>query len=213
MKHAYLAEFFGTGLLLLVVTGSGVMGESLAAGNAGVALLANSIATGAILFVLISLAGPISGAHFNPIVTAFFWRNGSVTARSATFYMLFQFLGAMAGVLVAHFIFDLPLLQLSSKVRDGLGIFASEVIAVVTLLSVITLGTRYAAQALPMSIALTVTAGYWFTSSTFFANPAVSVARTLTDTFVGISPLDTPIFCLAQIVGLGVFFAVRKWLS
>jgi glycerol uptake facilitator-like aquaporin len=213
MKHAYLAEFFGTGLLLLVVTGSGVMGESLAAGNAGVALLANSIATGAILFVLISLAGPISGAHFNPIVTAFFWRNGSVTARSATFYMLFQFLGAMAGVLVAHFIFDLPLLQLSSKVRDGLGIFASEVIAVVTLLSVITLGTRYAAQALPMSIALTVTAGYWFTSSTFFANPAVSVARTLTDTFVGISPLDTPIFCLAQIIGLGVFFAVRKWLS
>jgi len=213
MKHAYLAEFFGTGLLLLVVTGSGVMGESLAAGNAGVALLANSIATGAILFVLISLAGPISGAHFNPIVTAFFWRNGSVTARSATFYMLFQFLGAMAGVLVAHFIFDLPLLQLSSKVRDGLGIFASEVIAVVTLLSVITLGRRYAAQALPMSIALTVTAGYWFTSSTFFANPAVSVARTLTDTFVGISPLDTPIFCLAQIVGLGVFFAVRKWLS
>jgi glycerol uptake facilitator-like aquaporin len=213
MKHAYLAEFFGTGLLLLVVTGSGVMGESLAAGNAGVALLANSIATGAILFVLISLAGPISGAHFNPIVTAFFWRNGSVTARSATFYMLFQFLGAMAGVLVAHFIFDLPLLQLSSKVRDGLGIFASEVIAVVTLLSVITLGTRYAAQALPMSIALTVTAGYWFTSSTFFANPAVSVARTLTDTFVGISPLDTPIFCLAQIAGLGVFFAVRKWLS
>ena len=213
MKHAYLAEFFGTGLLLLVVTGSGVMGESLAAGNAGVALLANSIATGAILFVLISLAGPISGAHFNPIVTAFFWRNGSVTARSATFYMLFQFLGAVAGVLVAHFIFDLPLLQLSSKVRDGLGIFASEVIAVVTLLSVITLGTRYAAQALPMSIALTVTAGYWFTSSTFFANPAVSVARTLTDTFVGISPLDTPIFCLAQIVGLGVFFAVRKWLS
>ncbi len=213
MKHAYLAEFFGTGLLLLVVTGSGVMGESLAAGNAGVALLANSIATGAILFVLISLAGPISGAHFNPIVTAFFWRNGSVTARSATFYMLFQFLGAMAGVLVAHFIFDLPLLQLSSKVRDGLGIFASEVIAVVTLLSVITLGTRYAAQALPMLIALTVTAGYWFTSSTFFANPAVSVARTLTDTFVGISPLDTPIFCLAQILGLGVFFAVRKWLS
>ena len=213
MKHAYLAEFFGTSLLLLVVTGSGVMGESLAAGNAGVALLANSIATGAILFVLISLAGPISGAHFNPIVTAFFWRNGSVTARSAAIYMLFQFLGAMAGVLVAHFIFDLPLLQLSSKVRDGLGIFASEVIAVVTLLSVITLGTRYAAQALPMSIALTVTAGYWFTSSTFFANPAVSVARTLTDTFVGISPLDTPIFCLAQIVGLGVFFAVRKWLS
>ncbi len=213
MKHAYLAEFFGTSLLLLVVTGSGVMGESLAAGNAAVALLANSIATGAILFVLISLAGPISGAHFNPLVTVLFWLNRSITAGSAVIYMLLQFFGAMAGVLVTHFIFDLPLLQVSSQVRDGLGIFASEVVAVVTLLSVITLGMRYAAQALPMLIALTVTAGYWFTSSTFFANPAVSVARTLTDTFVGISPTDTPIFCLAQILGLGVFFAVRKWLS
>ena len=210
MKAAYLSEFFGTAALLLVVAGSGVMGEGLSDGIDGIALLANSISTGAALYVLISLLAPVSGAHFNPLVTAYFWITKSIETRVAAIYMTLQCLGAVTGVLVTHLLFDLPIFQVSAKVREGLGIAVSEWVSVVTLLSVIVLGLRFAKQSVPLLVALTVTAGYWFTSSTFFANPAVSIARTFTDTFVGISPTDLSMFLIAQIVGLASFLGFRK---
>lgn len=210
MKAAYLSEFFGTAVLLLVVAGSGVMGEGLSDGIDGIALLANSISTGAALYVLISLLAPISGAHFNPLVTAYFWITKSIETRVAAIYMTLQCFGAVTGVLVTHLLFDLPIFQVSTKVREGLGIAVSEWVSVVILLSVIVLGLRFAKQSVPLLVALTVTAGYWFTSSTFFANPAVSIARTFTDTFVGISPTDLSMFLIAQIVGLASFLGLRK---
>jgi len=210
MKAAYLSEFFGTAALLLVVAGSGVMGEGLSDGIDGIALLANSISTGAALYVLISLLAPVSGAHFNPLVTAYFWIIKSIETRVAAIYMTLQCFGAVTGVLVTHLLFDLPIFQVSTKVREGLGIAVSEWVSVVILLSVIVLGLRFAKQSVPLLVALTVTAGYWFTSSTFFANPAVSIARTFTDTFVGISPTDLSIFLIAQIVGLASFLGLRK---
>ena len=210
MKAAYLSEFFGTAALLLVVAGSGVMGEGLSDGIDGIALLANSISTGAALYVLISLLAPVSGAHFNPLVTAYFWITKSIETRVAAIYMTLQCFGAVTGVLVTHLLFDLPIFQVSAKVREGLGIAVSEWVSVVTLLSVIVLGLRFAKQSVPLLVALTVTAGYWFTSSTFFANPAVSIARTFTDTFVGISPTDLSMFLIAQIVGLVSFLGLRK---
>ena len=210
MKAAYLSEFFGTAALLLVVAGSGVMGEGLSDGIDGIALLANSISTGAALYVLISLLAPVSGAHFNPLVTAYFWITKSIETRVAAIYMTRPCLGAVTGVLVTHLLFDLPIFQVSAKVREGLGIAVSEWVSVVILLSVIVLGLRFAKQSVPLLVALTVTAGYWFTSSTFFANPAVSIARTFTDTFVGISPTDLSMFLIAQIVGLVSFLGLRK---
>jgi len=205
MRLTALAEFAGTAALLLVVTGSGIMGERLAGGNDAVALLGNSIATGAGLFVLISVLGPISGAHFNPLVTAYFWVTRSIKHRTAVAFIAAQFSGAWIGVLVAHLLFDLSLLQVSSKERTGVGLLFSEAASVVILLSAITLSLRYAQHSIAMIVSLTVTAGYWFTSSTFFANPAVSIARSMTDTFVGIAPTGLPWFLAAQCFGFLAF--------
>lgn len=204
--RAYLAEFVGTALLLAVVTGSGLMGDSLSAGNAAVALLGNSIATGAGLFVLITLLGPISGAHFNPVVSVMFWRLGEIEFRKMLVYWAMQFSGAIAGVWLTHLLFDLAILQHSSKPREGLGIWASELISTLILLLVIRLGVTLSKTQVPLLVAMTVTAGYWFTSSTFFANPAVTVARSLTDSFVGIAPGDIAGFLLAQ--GLAAWIVV-----
>ena len=204
MKN-YVSEFIGTGLLLAIVTGSGMMGESLASGNNAVALLGNSIATGAGLYVLITLLGPISGAHFNPVVSAMFWKLGQISKKELLGYWLVQFFGAIAGVWLTHLMFGSPILQESMKVRTGLGIWASEFISTLILLSVIHMGVKVAKDKVPMLVALTVTAGYWFTSSTFFSNPAVAVARGFTNTFVGISPKDIGPFLMAEIAAVVVF--------
>ncbi len=198
---SYAAEFLGTALLLAIVAGSGIMGETLSNGNAAVALLGNSIATGAGLYVLIVLLGPISGAHFNPVVSLMFWKLGHLNFKKLITYWACQFSGAIAGIWVTHLMFTLPILQESSKVRTGLGIWTSELISTLVLLSVIRIGDQGAKEKVPMLVALTVTAGYWFTSSTFFANPAVAVARSLTNTFVGIAPADVLGFVVAQILG------------
>ncbi len=213
----FITEFIGTALLLAVITGSGIMGESLGAGNAAVALLGNSIATGCGLYVLISLLGPISGAHFNPVVSLIFWRMGALNARSLYMYVCAQFSGAIAGIWLTHLMFGLPILQQADNARNGAGIWVSELVSTLVLLSVIYLGVKVAKEKVampdktPMLVALTVTAGYWFTSSTFFANPAVTIARSLTNTFVGIAPADVLGFITAQLLAvLIVILIVRK---
>ena len=198
--RSYISEFIGTALLLAIVAGSGLMGESLGAGNAAVALLGNSIATGAGLYALIVLLGPISGAHFNPVVSLMFWKLGHLDFKKMLAYWGCQFTGAIAGIWLSHLMFSLPIIQESTKVRTGLGIWISEFVSTLVLLSVIRIGDQEAKDRVPMLVALTVTAGYWFTSSTFFANPAVAVARSLTNTFVGIAPNDVFGFVLAEIL-------------
>ena len=196
----FITEFLGTALLLAIVTGSGVMGETLGAGNAAVALLGNSIATGCGLYVLITLLGPISGAHFNPVVSAMFWRMGVLDIKALFAYVLAQITGAIAGVWLIHLLFVLPIIQASTKPRHGVGIWVSEFVSTLILLFVIRLGIKYAKEKIAMLVAMTVTAGYWFTSSTFFANPAVTLARSLTNTFVGIAPIDILGFVSAQLL-------------
>ena len=197
---SYLSEFIGTALLLAVVAGSGIMGETLGAGNAAVALLGNSIATGAGLYVLITLLGPISGAHLNPVVSLMFWKLGHLDLKKMMGFWLCQFTGAIAGIWLTHIMFALPILQESTKVRTGFGMWASEFVSTLVLLSVIRIGDQEAKDRIPMLVALTVTAGYWFTSSTFFANPAVAFARSLTNTFVGIAPGDVFGFMSAEVI-------------
>jgi len=198
--NSYVAEFVGTALLLAIVAGSGIMGETLANCNAAVALLGNSIATGAGLYVLIVLLGPISGAHFNPVVSLMFWKLGHLNLNKLLTYWVCQFSGAIAGIWVTHLMFGLSILQESTKARTGVGIWVSELISTLVLLSVIRIGDQGAKDRVPMLVALTVTAGYWFTSSTFFANPAVAVARSFTNTFVGIAPADVFGFVSAELV-------------
>jgi glycerol uptake facilitator-like aquaporin len=207
---SYLSEFIGTALLLAIVAGSGIMGETLGSGNAAVALLGNSIATGAGLYVLIALLGPVSGAHFNPVVTLMFWKSGHLNIKKMLGFWACQFTGAIAGIWLTHLMFSLPIIQESTKVRTGLGIWASELISTLVLLSVIRIGDKEAKDRVPMLIALTVTAGYWFTSSTFFANPAVAFARSLTNTFVGIAPGDVLGFVVAEVLAALVMIGVSS---
>ena len=213
MTSAVIAEFLGTALLLAVVTGSGIMGDSLSGGNAAVALLGNSIATGAGLYVLITLLGPISGAHFNPLVSVLARLNQEMDQGTLMTYLLAQFCGAVCGVWATHLMFGQALLQISSKVRTGPGQWLSEFLAALLLLSVIRLGVRQSPHQVPILVAMVVTAGYWFTSSTFFCNPAVTLARSFTDTFVGIQPEDVLGFVGAQVLALLVFWAVSKKIS
>jgi glycerol uptake facilitator-like aquaporin len=212
--RAYLAEVVGTSLLLAIVAGSGIMGETLGSGNAAVALLGNSIATGAGLYVLIVLLGPISGAHFNPLVSLMFWRLGRLDLKKMLGYWICQFTGAFSGIWLTHIMFSLPLLQQSTKLRTGGGIWVSEFISTCILLSVIRIGDEEARDRIPMLVALTVTAGYWFTSSTFFANPAVALARSFTNTFVGIAGQNVLGFIVmelfAAIVILGLFCKPKR---
>jgi glycerol uptake facilitator-like aquaporin len=182
------------------IVGSGIMGERLAGGNVAVALLANTLATGAGLIVLIMVFGPLSGAHFNPVVSAIACKLGQLKVKQMLGYWACQFSGAVAGIWLTHAMFSLPLLQASSKPRTGMGMWLSELISTLVLLLVIRLADSVAKDRMPMLVAMTVTAGYWFTSSTFFANPAVTLARSLTDTFVGIAPQDVWGFVLAQVL-------------
>lgn len=212
LSRRLVAEALGTALLLAVVVGSGIMGESLAGGNTAIALLGNTIATGAILAVLILIFGPISGAHFNPAVTLAFVMRGELEKRIALFYVLVQVAGGLAGMLVAHAMFAEPLLQVSEKLRTGPSQWFAESVATFGLVATILGCLRFRAEAVPFAVGLYITAGYWFTASTSFANPAVTIARSFTDTFSGIRPLDAPAFIVAQLVGAAAATLLFGWL-
>lgn len=200
----YFAEFLGTAMLLATVIGSGIMGEALAAGNTAVALLGNTIATGAILFVLITMLGPVSGAHFNPAVTVAFMARGEIGLRDSGIYIVVQILGAIVGVLLANAMFDLDVMQVSQKVRSSQGQWISEVVATFGLVLAIFTSLRSRPEAVPAVVGLYITAAYWFTASTSFANPAVTLARQFSDTFAGISPGSVIAFIICQFIGVGL---------
>ena len=196
-----LAECLGTALLLAAVVGSGIMGVMLSAGNVGISLLANAAATAAALYVLIVLLAPVSGAHFNPAVTLVLWLRRELRAREALAYVLVQVAGAIAGVLLAHAMFGLALIQPGTHVRTGFAQWLSEAVAAFGLLLTILLGGRHRPGAVPALVACYIFAAYWFTASTSFANPAVTLARSLTQSFAGIRPADVTGFVFAQLVG------------
>ena len=206
-----VAEAVGTALLLAVVVGSGIMGERLAGGNVALALLANALATGAGLVALIFAFGSISGCHLNPLVTVALAIRGAMPWRRVAGYVLAQIVGAVVGVLLAHAMFDLELVQTATHVRHGAGQWVSEAVATFGLLCVIFGSSRQTAQFTPFAVAAYITAAYWFTASTAFANPAVTLARSLTDTFAGIRPADVGGFIVMQVVGAGAATALFAW--
>jgi glycerol uptake facilitator-like aquaporin len=205
------AEALGTGLLLATVVGSGIMGERLAGGNVALALLANTLATGAILVVLITSLAPISGAHFNPAVSTVFALRRELAPSDLVAYVLAQIAGGIAGVLIAHGMFDEPILQLSTKARSGAAQWLSEAVAAFGLVLTI-LMLRANPAVIATSVGLYITAAYWFTASTSFANPAVAIARSLTNTFSGIRPADLPGFIAAELAGAVVALIFMNWL-
>jgi glycerol uptake facilitator-like aquaporin len=208
-----VAEGLGTALLLATVVGSGIMGERLAGGNVAVALLANTVATGAGLVALVLTFGPISGAHLNPAVTLADAVQGGLPWREAPAYVLAQVAGAFAGVAAADVMFELPAFCASCHARTGGGQWLSEFVATFGLLSVIWGCARHRPTAVPFAVGAYITAAYWFTASTSFANPAVTLARAATDTFAGIRPVDAPAFILAQLAGAAVATALFRWLT
>lgn len=199
-----LAEGLGTAFLLIGVVGSGIMGANLAGGNIAIALLANAIATGCILYVIITTLGPISGAHFNPAVTLAFLLRKEITSTQALSYAVVQIIGGILGVWAVHVMFDLSILQAATTDRSGASQWFSEIVATFGLLFVIFGGLKSRPDAVPTLVALYITGAYWFTSSTSFANPAVTIARGFSDTFAGINPAHIPMFVAMQIVGVGV---------
>ncbi len=201
MLKAVASEFLGSVLLLATVVGSGIMGETLSGGNVAIALLANALATGAMIFVLISLFGPLSGAHFNPIVTMAMAVSGRLPKTHIVPYVLVQMLGAVVGVVLAHGMFDLPLLQVSEKMRWSNGQWLAEAVATFGLLLTILGLLRHKAELIPQAVALYIVGAYWFTASTSFANPAVTVARSLSNSFAGIAPSCVFAFVAAQAFG------------
>ncbi len=201
MTRRLLAEGLGTAILVATVVGSGIMAERLAGGNLAIALLGNTIPTGAILVVLITILGPISGAHFNPAVTLVFATRGETPWRDVLPYVLVQCAGGIAGTIVAHLMFDLAPLAIGTTARSGAGQWLGEAVATFTLIIAILGGVRHAPQAVPWVVGLTITATYWFTSSTSFANPAVTLARGFTTTFAGIAIDHVPGFVVAQLIG------------
>lgn len=213
LAQKLFAEFLGTAFLLATVIGSGIMGEALASGNVAIALLGNTIPTGAILFVLITMLGPVSGAHFNPIVTLAFRVFGKLTNSETVLFIAAQVLGGLVGMLVAHFMFDLALFQLSEKARTGVSQWGAEVVASLGLLLTIFGTIKARVEAVPAAVGLYITAAYWFTASTSFANPAVTIARAFSNTFAGIDPAHVVAFIVAQVIGLGVAILCIKALS
>jgi glycerol uptake facilitator-like aquaporin len=206
-----VAEFLGTALLLATVVGSGIMAESLAGGNVAIALLGNTIPTGAILFVLITVFGPVSGAHFNPAVTMVFHLRREISLEMALGYVAMQVTGAIIGVWAAHLMFGLDLLQYSDKVRSGPSQWFAEGVATFGLVTVILGASNARPQAVAACVGLYITAAYWFTASTSFANPAVTIARTLSRTFSGIRPLDAPAFVAAEFASALLAFLFCRW--
>ena len=213
LARRVVSEAVGTALLLAAVVGSGIMGDRLSGGNVAIALLANTIATGAALVTLILTFGPISGAHLNPAVTlADAWQRG-IAWRHVPAYVAAQFVGALAGVASAHLMFGEPIFAASSHARAGFAQCLSEFIATFGLLAVIWGCSRFRLSAVPFAVGAYITAAYWFTASTSFANPAVTVARSFTNTFAGIRPIDTPAFVLAQLAGAAAATILFSWLS
>jgi glycerol uptake facilitator-like aquaporin len=201
MKRALAAEGIGSFFLFATVIGSGIMAEKLAGGNVAVALLGNTMATAAMLFVLITMLGPISGAHFNPAVSLVMASRSELAWRDVLPYILVQVGFGALGALAAHLMFDVPILQISTHARTGIGQWTGEAIATFGLILTIIGTVRHRPQWLPASVALYITAAYWFTSSTSFANPAITIARSLTNSFSGIAPADVPMFIIAQLTG------------
>ncbi len=212
LKRA-VSEALGTALLLTTVVGSGIMGEKLANGNIAIALLANSLATGAGLVALILTLGPICGAQFNPAVSIGLAARGLFPWKEVPAYVIAQIIGAVLGVWAAHLMFNLPVLEISTKVRSGYSQWWSEFVATFGLLFVICGGLRARTEAIPYAVAAYITAAYWFTASTSFANPAVTLARSLTDTFAGIRPADIAGFIVAQVIGALAAGTVMQWLT
>lgn len=212
LSRRLAAEAIGTAGLLAVVVGSGIMGESLAGGNVAIALLGNTIATGAILVVLILAFGPLSGAHFNPAVTLAFLMRREIAPGDAMLYVLAQIVGGLAGALAAHAMFELPLVQISETARSGPAQWFAEWVATFGLVATILATLRFRPEAVAYAVGLFITAGYWFTASTSFANPAVTIARSFTDTFSGIAPGHAPGFILAELVGAASATLVFAWL-
>jgi glycerol uptake facilitator-like aquaporin len=206
------AEGLGTALLLAIVVGSGIMGERLAGGNDAIALLGNTIATGAGLVVLIHVFGPVSGAHFNPAVTLAFLMRGEADRRSAAVYVVAQLVGAVLGVWAAHAMFAEPIVQVSAKLRDGTSQGFSEFVATFGLIGTIFGTRRSRPEFTPVAVGLYITAAYWFTASTSFANPAVTIARSLSNTFAGIAPASVPLFIVGQLLGAVVSVGFFAWL-
>lgn len=206
------AEALGTAFLLAAIVGSGVMGERLAGGNTAIALLANTIATGAALVVLISIFGPLSGAHFNPAVTLFFALRREIGLQQGTLYVVAQVLGGIMGVWAAHAMFGMPILEASQKLRDGPAQWWSEFVATFGLMATIAGAVRYSPSTAPYLVGLYITAAYWFTASTSFANPAVTIARAMSDSFAGIAPHSATAFILSQLVGTVAAFGMTRWL-
>ncbi len=206
------AEGLGTLLLLATVVGSGIMAERLCGGNQAIALLGNTIPTGAMLVVLILIFGPISGAHFNPAVTLVFAARGEARRGEALAFIPAQILGGLLGVWLAHLMFAVPVLEMSAKARDGLGQDVSEFVATFGLIATILGARRFRADTVPVAVGLYITAAYWFTASTSFANPAVTLARSLTNSFSGIAPASVSLFVASQLLGAGAAALIFGWL-
>jgi glycerol uptake facilitator-like aquaporin len=212
LARRLVAEGLGTALLLAVVIGSGIMGERLAGGNVAIALLGNTIATGAGLVVLITIFGPLSGAHFNPVVSLMFAMRRELSWPNAFAYVVVQVIGAILGVWLAHAMFAEPLFQVSTKLREGWSQGLAEGVATFGLSATILGSLRFRPDVTPVMVGLYITAAYWFTASTSFANPAVTVARSLSDTFAGIAPTSAPLFIICQLAGAAVSAALFGWL-
>lgn len=212
LPQRVVAEALGTAMLLAAVVGSGIMGERLSGGNVAIALLANTIATGTALGALILTFGPISGAHFNPAVTLADASQGGIAWREIPAYIIAQVAGAILGVATAHLMFGLTLFSTSGQMRAGAALIFSEFIATFGLLTVIGSCVRFRTKSLPFAVAAYITSAYWFTASTSFANPAVTLARSLSDTFVGIRPVDVPGFIMAQLSGAVAATILLRWL-
>ena len=211
--RSFVSEFLGTLFLVATVVGSGIMADNLSMGNHAVALLANAISTGAILYVLIIIFSELSGAHFNPVVSLIMFIMKKISLSDFLLYVFFQIIGGVLGAFLAHFTFEMPIIQLSTNVRTGSSQYLSEVIAAFGLVLTILLGLKYKRESVATLVALYITAAYWFTSSTSFANPAVTIARTFTDTFSGIQNSDTVPFIMAQILGGLMAYLVFRYLS
>ena len=212
LSRRLAAEALGTALLLAVVVGSGIMGQSLAGGNDAIALLGNTLATGAALVVLITVFGPISGAHFNPVVTLVMAARRELSPGAAGLYLAVQVIGAILGVFIAHAMFAEPILQVSTRLREGPAQVFAEAVATFGLIATILGVSRWRPDFTPAAVGLYITAAYWFTASTSFANPAVTLARSLTDSFSGIAPTSIPGFVLGQIIGAIAASLVFGWL-
>jgi glycerol uptake facilitator-like aquaporin len=212
LTRKFTAEFIGTAGLLAVVVGSGIMGEKLAAGNIAVALLANTIATGAGLAFLIWSLIDISGAHFNPAVTLTEMFRGAIGWRESIYYLIAQITGGFFGVGLANLMFELPVYSASTKIRTGGSQFLAELVATFGLIAVIQCGIRFRPEKIAVMVATYITAAYWFTSSTSFANPAVTLARSASNTFAGIMPRNVPLFIVAQILGAFLALFIFRWL-